>query len=89
MATLREVALRAGVSVATASRVARGFDGVRPETRARVQRAMRELLYVPPGRRAESGAIGLLLPELSNPIFHALAQAMEAEATRLGLATIL
>ena len=50
---------------------------------------MRELLYVPPGRRAESGAIGLLLPELSNPIFHALAQAMEAEATRLGLATIL
>lgn len=89
MATLRDVARRAGVSLATASRVARGLDGVRPETRARVERAMRELLYVPPGRPSTSGAIGLLLPELANPVFHALAQAMEAHATRLGLATIL
>lgn len=89
MASLRDVARRAGVSVATASRVARGLDGVRPETRARVERALRELLYVPPGRPVQSGAIGLLLPELSNPIFHALAQAMEAQATRAGLATIL
>ena len=51
MSTLREVARRAGVSVATASRVANGGFAVRPETRDRVERAMRELLYVPPGRR--------------------------------------
>lgn len=89
MASLRDVASRAGVSLATASRVASGVDGVRPETRARVEGAMRDLLYVPPGRKSATGAIGLLVPELTNPIFPALAQAMEARATEAGLATIL
>ena len=89
MSSLRDVALRAGVSLATASRVASGVDGVRPETRARVEEAMRELLYVPPGRKPATGAIGLLVPELTNPIFPALAMAMEARATEAGLATIL
>ena len=89
MSTLREVARRAGVSVATASRVASGGDRVRPETRDRVERAMRELLYVAPGKAPQAGVIGLLVPELSNPVFPALAQAMESRATALGLATIL
>jgi DNA-binding LacI/PurR family transcriptional regulator len=89
MATLREVAHRAGVSVATASRVATGSVAVSPETRERVERSMRELLYVPPGRGAATGVFGLLLPELANPIFPALAQAMEARATEAGYATIL
>ena len=89
MASLRDVAQRAGVSLATASRVTTGTDGVRPETRARVEEAMRDLLYVPPGRKPETGAIGLLVPELTNPIFPCLAQAMEARATEAGLATIL
>ena len=89
MASLRDVARVAGVSVATASRVASGLDAVRPETRARVEQAMRDLLYVPPGRKPATGAIGLLVPELANPIFPALAQAMEARATEAGLATIL
>jgi DNA-binding LacI/PurR family transcriptional regulator len=89
VASLRDVAQRAGVSLATASRVTTGTDGVRPETRARVEEAMRDLLYVPPGRKPETGAIGLLVPELTNPIFPCLAQAMEARATEAGLATIL
>src|ERR671932_895481 len=89
MASLRDVAQHAGVSVATASRVISGFDGVRSETRDRVERAMRDLLYVPPGRRTATGAIGLLVPELANPIFPALAQAMEMRATEAGLASIL
>lgn len=89
MASLRDVAERAGVSVATASRVANGSAAVRAHTRERVERAMRELLYVAPGRGAATGAIGLLVPELSNPVFPALAQAMESNATRFGLASIL
>ena len=88
MATLRDVAERAGVSSATASRVITGSARVRGETRERVERAMRELLYVPPGA-VRTGAIGLLVPELANPIFPALAQAMETQATKAGLATIL
>ncbi len=89
MATLREVASRAGVSVATASRVASGTGPVRAATRARVEHAMRELLYVPAGGYRTEGAIGMLLPELGNPIFPLLAQAMETEATARGFASIL
>jgi DNA-binding LacI/PurR family transcriptional regulator len=89
--TLREVARRAGVSVATAHRVATSSAGVRAETRARVERAMRELLYVPSERssQAETGLMGILVPELSNPIFPALAQAIEHRATPSGFASIL
>ena len=89
MASLRDVADRAGVSLATASRVASGSSAVRPETRERVEGAMRDLLYVPPGRNEESSAIGLFVPEFSNPVFAALAEAMEMHAARGGLATIL
>jgi DNA-binding LacI/PurR family transcriptional regulator len=88
-ATLRDVANRAGVSVATASRVVSGSAAVRPATRDRVERAMRDLLYVPPGRAEPSGAIGLLVPEFGNPVFAALAQAMETRATAAGFATII
>jgi DNA-binding LacI/PurR family transcriptional regulator len=89
MASLREVAEHAGVSLATASRVVSGLDNVRSETRERVERAMRELLYVPPGRRPATGMIGLLVPDLENPIFPALAQEMEEKATEAGFASIL
>ena len=50
---------------------------------------MQELLYVPPGRSTDSGAIGLLVPEFANPVFAALAQAMETHATNAGYAAIL
>ena len=89
MASLRDVAERAGVSVATASRVVSGSAAVRPETRQKVERAMRELLYVAPDRPGTSRAIGLLLPEFGNPVFSALAQALETCAARAGRATIL
>ena len=38
---------------------------------------MRDLLYVAPGATVTTGAIGLLVPELGNPIFPALAEEME------------
>lgn len=89
MPNLRDVAQHAGVSLATASRVASGSASVRAETRARVERSMRELLYVAPGAGPATGAIGLLVPQLGNPIFPALAEEMERRATKAGLATIL
>lgn len=50
---------------------------------------MRDLLYVPPGRTEPSGALGLFVPEFRNPVFAALAEAMEAHAAKAGFATIL
>lgn len=88
-ATLREVAKHAGVSLATASRVVNGGDQVREETRERVERAMRELLYIPHGRPGVTGAVGLFVPDLANPIFPLLAAAMERQATAVGFSTIL
>ena len=89
LATLRDVARHAGVSLATASRVASGSAAVRDETRLRVEHAMRDLLYVPPQQPGTTGAIGLLVPELGNPIFPAFAEELERSATEAGLATIL
>jgi DNA-binding LacI/PurR family transcriptional regulator len=90
MTSLRQVAERAGVSLATASRVASGAANVRSETRERVERAMRDLLYVSPNRTAPpTGAIGVLVPEFANPIFPVLTQAMEACASEAGFATII
>ena len=89
MANLREVARHAGVSLATASRVASGSTAVRPETRERVERSMRELLYVASAAPAATGAIGLLVPDFANPIFPAFAEELERRAAASGLATIL
>jgi DNA-binding LacI/PurR family transcriptional regulator len=75
--------------VATASRVARGSVAVKPDTRERVERSMRELLYVPPGRVPATGVVGLLLPNFENPIFPTIAQALQARTAASGYASIL
>lgn len=83
--TLRDVAVRAGVSVKTVSNVVHDFAHVRPETRARVQRALADLNYQPNVsarnlRRGRSGIISLALPELEVPYFAELAQLVIAAA---------
>ena len=73
-ATLRKVAHRAGVHYATASRALdpRRQSMVRPETRARVERAARELSYRPDLgarglRKGETRTIGVVVANLGNP----------------------
>jgi DNA-binding LacI/PurR family transcriptional regulator len=71
--TLNDVALHAGVSAATASRVLAGKDGVSSRARAAVLEAAEALGY----NRARGPArrlVGLLLPELENPVFATFAQ---------------
>ncbi|MCP9484519.1 MAG: substrate-binding domain-containing protein [Gaiellaceae bacterium MAG52_C11] len=50
---------------------------------------MRDLLYLPPRWTLPTQAIGLLVPDLVNPIFPLLAQAIEENARKAGFATIL
>jgi LacI family transcriptional regulator len=73
---LEDVAQSAGVSKSIASRVLNGDPTllVRPETRERVIKAARELDYRPHAaarglKRAETGALGLLVPPLTNPVY--------------------
>ena len=72
---LAEVAKKVGVSEATVSRVLNGKAGVSDSTRESVLTALDVLGYERPtqlrGERAR--LIGLVLPELQNPIFPALA----------------
>ncbi|ACQ78280.1 transcriptional regulator, LacI family [Beutenbergia cavernae DSM 12333] len=85
-ATVKEVAALAGVSPKTVSNVLNDFEGVRPQTRERVQAAMVELDFVPNLaarglRNGRSGIIGLALPDLSTP-YSAMALQHVVEAAR-------
>ncbi|GAN79443.1 LacI family DNA-binding transcriptional regulator [Acidocella aminolytica] len=92
--SLRDVAECAGVSTATVSFVLNDTKPVSAETRARVEQAISELNYrrSPLARALRTGrhhAVGLLLPDLANPFFPALAQAVTEAAWRWGHALIL
>src|SRR5215472_6970243 len=82
--TLSAVADLAGVSAITVSRVLRLPEKVAPETRARVEAAMRELGYVPnqlagalAGARTKS--VGVLVPTIANSIFADTVQRLSDE----------
>ena len=72
--TLRDVALRAGVSIKTASNVVNGYQHVTAPTRERVERAIGELGYQPnltarSLRSGRSGVVALAVPFLDVPYF--------------------
>ena len=86
---LKDVAARAGVSVKTASNVINDYPFVRPETRARVQRAVDELGYRPnlTARRLRTGRSGLIalsLPEITMPYFAEMASLIVDAAEQRG-----
>ncbi len=88
---LAGVAEAAGVSISTVSRVLNRRPGVHEETRRRVLSALAEQRYTPRGLDAlhTTGVIGLLVPELTNPIFPAFAEALEVWAAERGYSTVL
>ncbi len=80
--TIKEVAILAGVSIATVSRVLAGLSGAGAEVRARVLGAVKKLHYQPNlsarGLRAgKRRLIGLVLPDLQNPFFTGLTHGVE------------
>ncbi|MFT4219591.1 MAG: LacI family DNA-binding transcriptional regulator [Microbacterium sp.] len=93
MATMREVAARAGVSPKTVSRVFNGDAHVTPETRERVEQVMRELNYVPnllatTFRSGSARVVGVAVPDIVDPHFGAIARAVEDVARERGLSTL-
>ena len=92
--TLSAVAKRAGVSSITVSRVLRLPDLVAPETRARVERAMRELGYVPnlvagALASARTNSVGVLVPTIANSIFADTVQGLSDKLEPLGFSVLL
>ncbi len=73
VATIHDVARSAGVAVSTVSRALAGEPGVSAETRARIRRIANDVRYRPSRsarslRSAKTGTLGLLSPDLENPI---------------------
>jgi LacI family transcriptional regulator len=94
MATLADVARRAGVSPMTVSRVIRNAEPVSDRTRARVEQAIAEVGYVPNVlarslRAQRTLTIGLLLSDMTNPFFTTLAHGVETAASAAGLSLLL
>ncbi|MER7001867.1 LacI family DNA-binding transcriptional regulator [Dactylosporangium sp. NPDC000555] len=95
MATLADVARRAGVSPATASRIISGSTKlVTDELRARVLRAVDELQYVPNAHaqllaRAQRTAVGVIVHDVSDPYFAEITRGLQQVATAHGRLVII
>lgn len=86
---IRQVARRAGVSVATVSRTINGSEKVVPETAERVRRAIKELNYYPDTNARALGSgkssfYGLIISDIANPFFPELVKNFEDVALEYG-----
>ena len=91
MASMKDVAREAGVSVATVSHVLRGTKRVSSDLTERVRAAAQALGYVPNPqasalRTGRTDTLGVVLPDLTNPFFVALLRALARAARAAGKA---
>lgn len=85
MATMKDVAEKAGVSQATVSRVVNGSDAVDQETKQKVMHWIKELGYQTNSTartlaKNKSSLIGVILPNITNPYFGQVLSTLEDEA---------
>ncbi len=88
------MAALAGVSTATVSRALRGREGVEPATRAKVEKAARELRYRPSGvarslKLRLTRTLGLIVTDIENPYFPQIIRAVEDAARSHGYSVVL
>ena len=88
---LADLAAYAGVSEATVSRVLNDRPGVAASTRQAVLTALDVLGYERPSKlkRSSAGLIGLVVPELTNPVFPMFAQVIENQLAAGGYTPVL
>jgi LacI family transcriptional regulator len=79
-ATLTDVARRAGVSVATASRAFGEPERLAAGTRERVLQAANDLGYANPQAAVATRTIGVIVPDVSNPVYATLLKAIHGQA---------
>jgi DNA-binding LacI/PurR family transcriptional regulator len=87
--TIRDVARKCGVSVATVSRVINESDLVNEDTKKKVKEVIEQLGFMPntTARRLStrsSNMIGVMVPNISNPFFGELIQGIEERASEAG-----
>lgn len=82
MATIKDVAKRAGVSIATVSRVINDASNVSPEIREKVSRVIEEMDYQPNSvaqamKKKSFCTIGVIMPDFSTPFFERILKKIE------------
>jgi LacI family transcriptional regulator len=93
--TAKDVAKRAGVSVAVVSYVINdGPRSVSPETQAKVEKVIKELGYFPNElarslTRKQTATIGLMIPNLKNPVYPEIVESLENVCTASGYTVML
>lgn len=90
---LRDIAARIGVSTATVSNALSGTGRVSATLAERIREEVAAIGFVPRHaahalRTGHSGLIGLILPNITNPLFPSFAQAIEHAAKARGLAVL-
>ena len=92
MATIRDVARRAGVAISTVSAVINRSAPASNAVIARVEKAIAEIGYMPHGaaqtlRSGQSRIIGLIVPDITNPHFSTVARVTETVCMAAGYMT--
>ena len=87
MATLKDIAHRAQVSVCTVSRYLNGKIKIRPDTEARIQAAIEELGYIPNTlakslKTNTSQNVALIIPTINNSYFSEIAAGVDSVLQR-------
>ncbi|ENH96875.1 transcriptional regulator [Gracilibacillus halophilus YIM-C55.5] len=92
--TIYDVAEKAGVSIATVSKVMNHTGNMRDSTRLKVLNVMNELKYYPSqmasalsGKKTKT--LGLLIPDISNPFFSEMARMIEDRAHERGMSVFM
>jgi LacI family transcriptional regulator len=93
MATIKDVAEMAGVSICTVSNVLNDTRRVRPVTKERVEQAARKLRYTPSGiaRSLKSNAtlsLGMIITTSTNPFYAEVLQGVEQRCYELGYSLV-
>ncbi|HBG01594.1 MAG TPA: LacI family transcriptional regulator [Firmicutes bacterium] len=93
MTTIYDVALRAGVSISTVSRVLNSHPYVKDSTRKRVEELLAEMNYVPNYNasslvRKRTKTIAVMLPDISNNFFATIFLGIEEKASQNGFVVI-
>ena len=93
MANIYDVAKKAGVSVATVSRVINNEKYVAPKTRERVLKALNETGFIPNANassltKKRTNILAVVIPDLTNPFFTEIIRGIEDQTAQRKMAVI-
>jgi LacI family transcriptional regulator len=92
--TIKDIAKTAGISYSSVSRALNGLKGVSEQTRQKVKQIAKEMEYTPNAVarglvQKQTGTLGLILPDITNPFYPELARGVEERASLAGYHTFL